>query len=187
PSSVALADLRNDGKLDLIVTTTDFYQTHHMDIFLGNGDGTFQARTTISDSTWGFVGGPLDLVIRDFNRDGHPDIITANTGYSASYFQGNGDGTFRPGIGFNTDHRMAGITAADLRGNGILDLITAGDTYGWVTILRGNGNGTFQAPQRLGFSGSTSVVTADFRGTGKPDIAVIDDSGNTMTVLLNAA
>jgi FG-GAP-like repeat len=186
-SSVALADLRNDGKLDLVVTTTDFYQTHHIDIFLGNGDGTFQPRTTITDATWGFVGGPVDLVVRDFDGDGKLDIVTANSGYSASYFQGNGDGTFQKGVGINTDHNNAGIIAADLRGNGTLDLISAGSTYGWVTIMRGNGNGTFQAPQRVGFSGSYSVVAADFRGTGKPDLAVINDSdsGDSMQLLLN--
>jgi hypothetical protein len=193
PSSVALADLRNDGKLDLIVTTTDFYQTHHIDVFLGNGDGTFGPRTTISDSTWAFVGGPIDLVVADFNRDGKLDIVTGNSGYTVSYFQGNGDGTFQPGVSTQTDHRMFGLTAADLRGNGILDLITAGDTYGWVSILRGNGNGTFQLAQRIGFSGSTSVVAADFRGIGKPDIAVVNEDhqageggwGDTITLLLN--
>jgi hypothetical protein len=110
-----------------------------------------------------------------------------------SYFQGNGDGTFQPGVSTQTDHRMFGLTAADLRGNGILDLITAGDTYGWVSILRGNGNGTFQQAQRIGFSGSTSVVAADFRGIGKPDIAVVNEDheageggwGDTITLLLN--
>jgi hypothetical protein len=188
PSSVALADLRNDGKLDLIVTTTDFYLTHHIDVFLGNGDGTFGPRTTISDSTWGIVGGPVDLVVADFNRDGKLDIITANNGSTVSYFQGNGDGTFQPGVSTQTDHYMLGLTAADLRGNGILDLVTAGDN-GWVSILRGNGNGTFQLAQRIGFSGSTSVVAADFRGIGKPDIAVVNEEheywGDTITLLLN--
>jgi hypothetical protein len=186
PSSIALAHLTNDGNLDVIVTTTDFYQMHHMDIFLGNGDGTFQDRKTITDSTWGFVGGPVDLVVNDFNGDGIPDIVTANSGYSATYFQGNGDGTFHSGLSIPTSHRNAGIVAADLRGNGILDLISAGDTYGWVTTMRGNGNGTFQAPQGVGFDGSSSAATADFRNTGVPDIAVVDSSGNTMTILQNA-
>jgi hypothetical protein len=189
PSAIALADLNNDGNLDIIVTTTDFYQGHHTDIFLGNGDGTFQPRQTISDATWGFVGGPVDLAVGDFNGDGKLDIVTANSGYTDTFLQGNGDGTFKQGVSFQTDHRNFGLTAADLRGNGILDVISAGDTYGYVSIMRGNGNGTFQQAQRIGFSGSASVVAADFRGTGKPDLAIVDETGDgygdSVRLLLN--
>src|SRR5262249_5803576 len=102
-------------------------------------------------------------------------------------FKGNGDGTFQIGVGNPTNHNNAGVIAADLRGNGILDLVSAGNTYGWVSVMHGNGNGTFQAPQDIGFSGSYSVVAADFRVAGKADLAVINDSdsGDSMQVLLN--
>jgi hypothetical protein len=189
--SVALADLNNDGNLDLIVPGYDFTigsSGPYVDVRMGNGDGTFGPATRLTSNDWGAIG-PVDVTVADFDGDAKLDIIAANGGYSAAFFKGNGDGTFQKGVGFPTDHRNLGIIAADLRGNGVLDLISAGDTYGWVSIMRGNGNGTFQTPQRIGFAGSTSVVAADFRGTGKPDLAVINETGNetgdSLQLLLN--
>jgi hypothetical protein len=187
PRSVILADLRGNGTLDIVTPTVNTIYVQSVDVLLGNGDGTFQPSHRITDPTFGNYGiGPTDVVAGDFARDGRMDLVVANSAYSASYLHGNGDGTFQPGVGFSTDHLTKGIIAADLRGNGILDLITAGNTYGWATVLFGNGNGTFQAPQRIGFSGSNSLAVGDFRGTGKPDIVAVDDSGDTLTILFNA-
>jgi hypothetical protein len=186
--NVALADLKNDGKLDLIIPGYDFNNPFgpYLDVRLGNGDGTFGERTRFTSKDWG-ASGPVDLTVADFDGDGNLDVITANAGYSAAFFKGNGDGTFQTGIGINTGHNNAQVIATDLRSSGTLDLVSAGNTYGWVTTMRGNGNGTFQAPQGVGFTGSYSVVAADFRGTGKPDLAVINDSdsGDSMQFLLN--
>jgi hypothetical protein len=179
--NVALADLNNDGNLDLIIPGYDFNNPSgpYLDVRLGNGDGTFGPRTRFTSNDWG-ASGPQDVIVADFNGDGRPDIVVSNYGYSAAFFKGNGDGTFEKGVGISTDHNNAGIIAADLSGSGTLDLISAGNTYGWVTTMRGNGNGTFQSPQRVGSGASSSVVAADFRGTGKPDLAVInDDTGQS--------
>jgi hypothetical protein len=190
--AVVLADLNGDGKPDLAVACGA--PSDDVDVFLGNGDGTFGPMTRLTNSiSWG-VSGPIDLVVGDFNRDGKPDIVTANANTSpypgedntVTYFQGNGDGTFLTGANSPSNHRNMGIIAADLRGVGILDLVSAGNTYGLVTTMRGNGNGTFQTPQAYGSSGSNFVGAADFRGTGKPDLVVVDDSGGTLTTLLNA-
>jgi hypothetical protein len=185
PRSLVLADFNGDGKLDLAVACSDGYSSFNIDVFLGNGDGTFGPKRQLASHEWGALG-PSDLVVGDFNRDGKLDIVSANDGYTVTYFQGNGDGTFLTGVGSPSNHRNVGILASDLRGVGILDLVSAGNTYGWVTVMRGNGNGTFQAPQGYGFSGSNSAGAADFRGTGKPDLVVVDDSGDTLTTLLNA-
>jgi hypothetical protein len=184
--SVALADLNHDGKLDMVVACTDGYNTFNVDVLLGKGDGTFGPPTRVKSTEWG-ADGPIDVIVGDFDGDGKPDIVTANAGYSCIFFKGNGDGTFQTGYGNPSNHNNAGVVAADLRGNGILDLVSAGNTYGWVSVMHGNGNGTFQAAQQVGFSGSYSVVAADFRSTGRPDLAVINDSdsGDSMQVFLN--
>jgi hypothetical protein len=185
PTSVVLADWNGDGKLDLAVGATDGSQTFNVDILPGNGNGTFGPLTRVSSHDWG-SSGPADLITGDFNRDGKLDLVAANYGYSVAYFQGNGDGTFQTGVGTSTDHRNFGVITADLQGDGILDLISAGDTYGWVSTLRGNGNGTFQAAQRIGGGSSFSAGAADFRGTGKTDLVVVDQPGDTLTWLQNA-
>jgi hypothetical protein len=65
----AVADINNDGKLDLIAPQTQNPQVYEL---LGNGDGTFAAplSTVVSD-------GPYDPVMGDFNGDGHPDLLVA--------------------------------------------------------------------------------------------------------------
>jgi hypothetical protein len=87
PSSVIAADLNADGKLDLVVTISNFDRvgTSLLSIFLGNGDGTFQAR---SDYPAAF--GPRTAVAADFNHDGRLDVATANNegGNASVYLQG---------------------------------------------------------------------------------------------------
>jgi hypothetical protein len=66
---------------------------------------------------------PSSIAISDFNRDGNLDLAVANNGSgTVSIFLGNGDGTFQPKVDYATIASPVGITTADLRGNGILDL-----------------------------------------------------------------
>jgi hypothetical protein len=84
PSSVIPADFNADGKLDLVVTDSNFDRggTSQLSIFLGNGDGTFQARRDYPAAQ-----GPRTAVVADFNHDGRLDVATANNeGNSASVY-----------------------------------------------------------------------------------------------------
>jgi FG-GAP-like repeat len=97
---------------------------------------------------------------------------------------GSGTGSFTAGPcspGGGGGNR--GLAAADLNGDGKLDLLT----YGWngyVNLQLGNGDGTFQAPESLALSGtSQGVVLADVNLDGKPDIVVATSSG--VAVFLN--
>jgi hypothetical protein len=55
-----------------------------------------------------------------------------------------------------------------------------------VSVLLGNGDGSFQAAQNFG-AGSfpVSVAVDDFNGDGLPDLAVANDSSNNVSVLIN--
>jgi hypothetical protein len=199
-SSIALfqtADLNNDGKLDLVVTD---YLKGQVQIFLGKGDGTFQPPTNIATGRY-----PGGVAIADFNGDGKLDILLTNElDNTLEFFSGNGDGTFNSGVlmplpaGFPPANV---IIVDDFNLDGKLDIafdhagvgrnLVNGISHG-MSLMLGNGDGTFQAPQDY-LVGRTanpvlnrrgSIVNNDFNGDGVPDVLVIDPE-NYITILLN--
>jgi hypothetical protein len=118
----------------------------------------------------------------DFNRDGHVDFVVANGGTNDLWiYFGKGDGTFELPrvIPLTRGQTPIYILAADLRGNGILDLIVAEyDTWS-IGVLPGKGDGTFgyeqiyYVPQPPG-----AIVVDDFNHDGKADISCVMDSPN---------
>jgi hypothetical protein len=71
----ALGDINSDGKPDLIVSQYHTGYTSPSVVFLGNGDGTFQAQQTLSS---GSAAGEGAVVVGDFNSDGLLDVIFVN-------------------------------------------------------------------------------------------------------------
>jgi hypothetical protein len=132
---------------------------------------------------------PISSVSGDFNRDGALDVVTAGTdSHGASYVSillGNGDGTFQAPGKFAAGAGAIAVTAGDFNSDGRLDLAVAdrgdpntGQGRG-VSILLGNGDGTFQAPvlYDAGIS-PTSIVAGDFNSDGHLDLAVTDAGAN---------
>jgi hypothetical protein len=164
-------DFNGDGVLDLADGSRS------LKIFLNAGNGAF---TQLPDVPFG--DGTAPIVSGDFNGDGILDLATTN-GNSLSVLLGKGDGTFSQegGQPISTQTNVALITT-DFNGDGKLDLAVV-DSMNAVSIWRGNGDGTFQAPIDTTGRGD-SVVAADFNGDGRMDLAVTDSAGGTVTVLL---
>jgi len=200
PVSVAVGDFNGDGKLD-IVTVND--STDTVSVLLGNGVGTFQpAFNYVLPTVGGIAQTPVSLAVGDFNKDGKLDLaVTANTyagGPYAWYFNsyngyvnvliGNGAGGFSADniyglTGTTYPSSAGGVAVGDFRGNGNLDL-AAGNDSGEVSVLLGNGNGTFGSPTNypVGTAIPTWVAVGDFNGDSKLDLAGAGD--NFPTVLL---
>ena len=132
PRSIAIRDLNNDTKLDIVVANSG---TDNIGILFGNGDGTFSNQTTYAT---GIKSKPSSVIIDDFNNDTRLDIAVAN--YGSNYvvlFFGNGNGSFtnqtKYSVGFNS--RPFALTAGDVNKDNLIDVIIANNGYGNIVIL----------------------------------------------------
>jgi VCBS repeat protein len=194
---VAVGDFNGDGKDDLVTinrSDPQFPGRSVVDVLLGNGDGTFgpPVRTELS---------PFDLSdkvkVADLNGDGIPDVLTVNrsTNPGLGVLFGNGDGTFQvgPSTRLADGLRPDSVAIADFNGDGIPDLAIAFPEddvarQTTVSVLLGNGDGTFQAPLAFDVGvGPTSLAVGDFNSDGLPDLAVANVFSNDVSVLLNGA
>ena len=194
---VTLADLRGDGKLDVVLASgiMQNFSTTTIGVLLGNGDGTFQAEQFYN--TGGV--GPSNVAVADLNGDGKLDLVVANSqtisggplgGGNVGVLLGNGDGTFQAAQTFAISNGApTSVAVGDFNGDGKPDLAVAlepNGVPGEVDVLPGNGDGTFR-PGQLTAVGSNplAVAVADFNRDGKPDLATANVNSNNVTVLLN--
>jgi hypothetical protein len=192
PQSVAIGDFDEDGIPDLAVVNAITIITQGpgtVSILLGNGDGTFHAGAELPAGD-----GPGAIVAGDFDGDHHLDLaitnyIAINVANAVAVLQGDGHGSFASPASYPTANGPVQIVAADLDGDGDLDLATADLGGNAVSVLRNNGNGTFQAhaDYPAGF-GPKSIALADLDQDGKLDLALTTftaaSGGGSVVVLL---
>jgi hypothetical protein len=168
-----LADVNNDQRLDLIVSDS----SGAINVFLGNGDGSFTASNTFFSG----LAGPVSFVTGDFNGDGKSDLIVG-LGSGLSFFPGKGDGTF--GTAVSATKLIGGVTAvADFNGDGILDLC------GSYVVVLGNGDGTFKVGSTIPNTVQPVNYNAavDVNGDGKIDLVGSSTGGHVGEQVLQYA
>jgi hypothetical protein len=187
-SGMEAADFNADGGLDFAFIG----QTGGVSaVDLGFGTGAF----TTSGNLFTGVGGsfPAALAVGDFNGDGIPDAVVANSAFGEvhdsgfSISLGRGDGTFTRASGSPTalGQSLSAVVVGDFNGDGKLDLAMADSGGNAVIILLGNGDGTFGMPITIpAGNGPASIIAADFNNDGKLDLAIANFGGNTVTLLL---
>jgi hypothetical protein len=184
PRSVAVSDVNGDGRPDLIVAN---FSSNTVSVLLGNGNGTFQSQQTFASGTH-----PYSVAVSDVNGDGKPDLVVANSNSNTvSVLLGNGNGTFQAQQTFATGSYPGSVAVSDVNGDGKPDLVvaTGGSNAGILSVLLGNGDGTFQTQQTFA-TGSHPyfVAVSDVNGDGRPDLVVANSnsisSSATVSVLL---
>jgi hypothetical protein len=180
PECVALADFNRDGNLDLAVSLG----INGINVYPGNGDGTFGTPQTISygNGNWH----PANLAVGDLNGDGFADLVVAGPAYGAWYALGNGDGTFQ-GIQPTNSPVLGSVALADVDGDGRMDIVASvpgGNGVGWMRRMLDGEMVMFQQPMATP-AGPTGIAVADLDGDGRPDVAVAAQSADGVTVILN--
>jgi hypothetical protein len=184
PICVAAADINGDGNPDLISLSLN---AGTLTVLTNNGSGGFGLNATIPlVSTVNYW-----VVAADVNDDSKPDLIIANTGGSGSghtltILTNNGSGVFRFNATLTTGYGPGSVAAADVNGDGKLDLISANCIANTLTVLTNNGSGVFGSNATLNVgNGPHSVVAADIDGDGKLDLISANENASTLTVLTN--
>ncbi|HEX3431170.1 MAG TPA: VCBS repeat-containing protein [Rhizomicrobium sp.] len=177
-NSLALtaADFNGDGNLDLAVVNTAINELGDVTILLGKGNGRFKLV-----NAYGLTEVPEFVRAGDFNHDGKMDLaVTLNNPGKVAVLLGNGDGSFQAPVLYDVEEGPQDLAIADVNHDGNLDLLvvnecghTDGCRQGTVSVLLGNGDGTFQAQQSW-FVGifPLEVAVADFNGDGNPDLVL---------------
>ncbi|HWF12466.1 MAG TPA: FG-GAP-like repeat-containing protein, partial [Candidatus Acidoferrales bacterium] len=189
PSSIVAGDFNDDGFADIAVTDQ---ANNRVLVLLGNGDGTFQTPVAYPTGTK-----PVALIAQDFDGDSQADLAIVNqadgtvTILLGNKVNGTQNGTF--GTPPNQTAALA-VGAApsaiatgqfNISNNANADLVVTNSTDNTVSVLLGNGDGTFGA-QRVSNTGKgpAGVATADFNGDTKPDLAVTNQTDSTVSILL---
>jgi hypothetical protein len=181
PQSVVAADVNGDGRLELITANAG---STTLTVLTNNGSGVFGSNATLDVNST-----PQCVVAADVNGDGKPDLICVSSSGARfmTVFTNNGSGVFGlSSTPANGNARAFSVVAADVNGDGRVDLITANFTTNTLTVFTNNGNGAFgaNATYTVG-SQPRSVVAADVNGDGKLDLISANAGSGTLTVLTN--
>ena len=194
PDGLVVADVNGDGNPDVVVSNTCSDGSSGIcsgsgtvAVLLGNGDGTFQPAQS-------FYTGALDassVTVADVNGDGKLDLLVTNQCTSiddcsslVAVLLGNGDGTFQPTRYYVAAFSAVSISVADVNHDGKADIVVANratgsfaNPQGSVSVLLGNGDGSFQSPQTFTSGGifANTVLIADLNNDGNPDLAVLHE------------
>jgi hypothetical protein len=184
PCCVVAADLFGRGKKDLVVSfigqtiNPPGINNAYITIFTNNGAGVYGSNATyLTANDWGDFGG--NCVAADLNGDGRPDLAVLNYDFfnrasTLTILTNNGSGGFGLSAAINPGVGAQYVQAADVNGDGNVDLITA-DTYNSLTIFTNNGFGVFGLHSVLNTSNNlTSFTVADVNGDGSPDLITGD-------------
>jgi hypothetical protein len=187
PGAANVAAAVRQGDVVLIEVSGDATGSGSFDLQVTNPD---QFQTSLNQSLFFPVGGtPSSVVVADVNHDGKPDmIVTSSTSDQVSVLLGNGDGTFQAPRTYDVGAGQAGANrdvfrepiVTDLNGDGVPDIAVPNLNSSDVSILLGNGDGTFQPQRRFNSVPSPdSLASGHFTHSGNVDLVALQEIPNS--------
>jgi parallel beta-helix repeat protein len=196
------SDGQGPGNLDALIDQHVPAGTYVLAVTIEAGVGTYELAASFAPISTAFEAGqnlkpsplyptnsPISLLIGDFNGDGIPDVVMFD-----GVHPGVGDGTFRSplsGLDLPSGDYYGPMVEGDFNGDGKLDIAVADYSNSMVLVVMGNGDGTFQTGKiyavgefPFSFAYHARLVTGDFNGDGKVDLALDAGFRSTVYVLL---
>ena len=184
PTAIALADLDNDGRLDVIVS----YGGASTLRLLGNPQNLAGGLVDLGELPAG--GTPVDLVSGDLNEDTRPDFVTANSDKnSISIFLSNPDGTYTVSTVSSHGTTPTALALADLDSDHHLDLVVINQQGNNLVTFLNDGHGVLALKKAQGARGRLipkALCLGDFNGDGVPDVAIASHATQDIFTVLGA-
>jgi hypothetical protein len=176
PYNVTVADVDNDGDLDLLTPT---FGGASVSVRMNNGSGVFSGGTNP-----GVGSQPRSVVTADIDSDGDLDFLTANyNANSVSVRFNNGSGLFSGGAEYTVGVQPQSITTADVDGDGDQDFLATNGVDNTVTVRLNDGNGIFSGGSTVSVGTLPfNVQTGDVDGDGDFDLLTANWGGGSSTV-----
>jgi hypothetical protein len=196
-STVVAGDVDGDGKQDVV--SVGFDPVVLYEVRYGDGDGTLEAPVALP----GTGDRPTKVIVADLDNDGDEEIISCEFNTNTVTVRKNlGGRTFAdpvayvvasPDFYYSRYGNPIDVVAADVTGDGILDVVVTLANIKSIGTLPGNGDGTLGSTEYSGISSSGSyytifpetMVAGDFNGDGRVDIAVSAQWAEVIVMMTN--
>ena len=191
PYPMALGDVNNDGRVDIVATATatgparreQLPLSRALTLLVGDGHGGFQTSQVPLRTAE-----PWFVAVGDINGDRKADLVVTHHELSVlTVLLGNGAGRFTeiPGSPFDLGRNAFQVALADVNHDGRLDVLTAAGNG--VQILLGDGSGNFKDAPGSSFltgKGTWRFALGDMNGDSKIDVVTSSAESNAVSVLL---